>query len=348
MGWGGLGTRGSFRSLSIGALLAVPLIVAPIAGARPDEMGAASRPVPAARAIAEPAYISLLWGRSNWQVASGPGCTVHYAGARTLAQNAQDLAARGLIATAQVVVNRTADSGHTCFSNYTEQASWEDLRDLRDSYGWSVTSQGMNYADMTQMTTDAQRAGESVDTLPLLADQGFPRAWGAFAFANNKMDAAAQTFVARYFGFLRMYGTGTNDKATALTAPFLMNTWSLNGGRCNNPALACYSMAVASDRRMASLDAVKSVLNPAPGTWSVIQTYRLVDGTQGRIGDSYAWDCAAPDWRDRWTSQPEIYCRSSYLEAIDARDKSAVVTDPTSVAEAWKRSPADFIGWPHP
>ena len=293
-------------------------------------------------------YISLLWGRSNWQVATGPGCTTHYPGARTLADNAADLAARGMSATAMVVVSRTKDSGHPCFSNYTEQASWADLRALADTYGWSVTSQGMHYANMTQMTTDAQRYAESAATLPILAERGYPRAWGAFAFANNKRDAPAVALVSRYFGFLRKYGGGLNTRASSTTAPYTMNTLSINGGRCHNPALPCYLMKTAGDTRTTDRALITAALRPGPERWGVVQAYRLVEGAQGRIGEGTAWDCTSADWRDRWTSQAEIFCRNSYLEAIDTRDRAAIVTDPTTVAEAWGRSPADYLGWPRP
>jgi hypothetical protein len=47
-----------------------------------------------------------------------------------------------------------------------------------------------------------------------------------------------------------------------------------------------------------------------------------------------AWDCTSPDWRDRWTSQVELSCRNSALEAIDRRGPS-VVTHPAAVAAAW-------------
>mgnify|MGYP000867881987 FL=1 len=86
----------------------------------------------------------------------------------------------------------------------------------------------------------------------------------------------------------------------------------------------------------------------APGEWSVIQIYRLVQGRQGRIGDKFAWDCEASDWRDRWTSQPEIYCRTSFLEALDGRSRTAIFTDPATMAQLWDRVPEDYLGWPRP
>ena len=98
---------------------------------------------------------------------------------------------------------------------------------------------------------------------------------------------------------------------------------------------------VASDQAWRSR-AGEERFNPAPGTWSVIQTYRLVDGTQ-RIGDSGCLGlCGAGS--AMIDGQPANLMPVP-IGAIDARDKSTV-DDRRVVAEAWKRSPADFIGWP--
>lgn len=320
------------------------------AQARPDPGvdRADGHPADAGRADADPAYISLLFSRSAWQATGGSGCATVSPGARTLEQNAEDLRMRGLTATALVVLDRTRSQERMCFRDFMTQASWADLRNLRDNYGWSVVSQGKSYANMSQMTTDAQRFAESAGSLGALADEGFPRAWGAFAFANNVQNAAAQAVVADHFAFLRRYQSLPNTRARSTTAPYPMYTWSLNGGRCNNAALPCYTMKMANDRRSANVTTLQQFLNPAPGQWAVLQAYRLVEGRQGVIGDNYAWDCTSADWRDRWTSQPEISCRASYLEVVDGRSATAVVTDPTTIAEAWGRIPARYLGWPRP
>lgn len=297
-----------------------------------------------APAKAAPAYISLLFGRANWQVAGGRDCSITFPGARTLEQNAQDMKARGVTGTAMVVVGRTVDTGHSCFGGYTLQSSWEDLANLRSKYGWQVTSQGMYYKNMTLMTTDAQRYAESAATLPIFRDHGFTRAWGSFAFANNKMDLPAQKLVSKYFAFLRKYGDGVTRKAKATTFPYIMTTLSINGGQCNNVNLKCYDFPVANDRRATDLNRLKTLMNPAPDTWSVVQAYRFVEGKQGAMPTQptpqvFSWDCTSSDWRNRWTSQPEIYCRNSFLEAIDGRSKTAVNADAVDVAKAWGRTP---------
>ena len=152
-----------------------------------------------------PGYITIMWGRTNWQAANGAGCAVT-TGTRTLEQNAQDLNARGLCGVGGVVVSRTDETNRTCFANYVIKPSWDDLAMLRDTYNWKFISQDMNYSNMTVVTTNAQRYNESGATLPILESHGHTRAWGAFNYANNKQDLAAQNIVTQYFSFGRKYG----------------------------------------------------------------------------------------------------------------------------------------------
>lgn len=85
-------------------------------------------------------------GRTNWQATKTPDCAP-LPGARTLQQNADDLKARDLTAVGGVVVGRTNSTGLSCFSgdNFL-QPSWQELAMLRDNYGWSFVSQGMDYS----------------------------------------------------------------------------------------------------------------------------------------------------------------------------------------------------------
>lgn len=283
-------------------------------------------------------FITILWARSNWQATYG-NCQ-QASGTRTLEQNAQDMKARGLTGVGGVVVARTVETGVSCFNGYTTQASWEKMAMLKRDYNWKFISQGMNYENMTLMNNDSQRIRESLDTLPILQSRGHDSAWGAFNFANNKQDAAAQRIVWKGFSFGRKYGDGHNTKASA-TNSRIMNTNSINGGRCNNPNLKCYNMRVVNDRRSTSVDIMRDVLNPGANEWGVLQFYRLVEGKRGQIGDSFAWDCTSSSWRDRWTSQPELTCRESFLDALNGRSRSAVNADPASVARAWGVIPSN-------
>ena len=284
-------------------------------------------------------YITITFGRSNWSVATGATCNVIPSGARTLEQNVQDLAARGLMAQGGVVVDRTHATARECTEGQMLQPSWADLTRLRVNNGFTVVSQGMTYADMTKMTTDAQRYNESGATLPIFNSRGHTRAWGMFNYPNNKMDAAANRVVTKYFAFGRKYGTEINNRAAVMTYPYLVKTISVMGGRCNNVNLACYTMSVKNNKQMAPPERLSRILRPGADQWGVVQFYRIVEGSYGRMGASVAWDCTSSDWRNRWTSQPEIYCRNSFLEAIDGRSKTAVNADAVDVAKAWGRTP---------
>ena len=98
-------------------------------------------------------------------------------------------------------------------------------------------------------------------------------------------------------------------------------------------------MAVENDRLSTSPYAIAKLLKPGPGKWGVVQFYRIVDGVESSLGMNLAWNCAAPKWEDRWTSQPEIFCRKTLLEALAMRNKSATAVDPATVALAWGRTP---------
>lgn len=161
-----------------------------------------------------------------------------------------------------------------------------------------------------------------------------------FNYPNNKMDTDANRVVTKNFAFGRIYGTTVNTRAAVLTYPYLVKTVSVMGGRCNNKNLACYTMPVKNNQRTAPPSRLARILNPKANEWGVVQFYRLVEGSFGVMGGKdIAWDCTSSDWRNRWTSHPEIYCRSSFLEAIDGRSKTATNADAAQVAAAWGRTP---------
>jgi hypothetical protein len=150
----------------------------------------------------------------------------------------------------------------------------------------------------------------------------------------NKQDPAAQAAVEADFAFGRTYGHGMNTRASVSVWPHPLLVLSVNGGGCFNPDLPCYVPQVVGASPPTSVPKIAAALSPGAGEWGVVQFYRWVTGKRGRLGDFLAWDCTSPDWRDRWTSQVELSCRNSALEAIDRRGPS-VVTHPAAVAAAW-------------
>lgn len=282
---------------------------------------------------AGPAYVTVMFGRTIWQ----DGC-VRRPGVRTLQQTASDLRALGVSAVGGVVYDRIGATTRPCIRGVT-YPTWADLKALRDTSKWTFVSQGRQYLDMTLMTTDKQRYAESGATIDLMAAKGHPLAWGLFNYPNDMQDAAAQTIVSRSFSFGRLYveTPELNPRSIATTYPYSARTFSINGGRCNNPVLPCYTMPVRSDRRTTPPSQIVTVLNPGPDQWGIVQAYRLVEGKSGTMGSANAWDCSSPDWRNRWTGHPENYCRNTFLSAIRQRSKAAKVVSPDVVGVAWGR-----------
>lgn len=292
----------------------------------------------AVKAPEDPAFISVVFGRASWKAASGEGCTNQPNTARTLEQDAKDMALLGLMGVAQTVTSRVDETERLCPDNFAVEASWVDLARMRDAYGWSLTSQSKTYPDLTKLTT-TQVIDETAGTLPIFQAHGHTRAWGSFAYPNNKQNSTVQRIATNYFAFGRKYANDLNSRQNSMVFPYEMRTLSVNGGRCINVNLPCSTMPVVNDRVTTSPNNIGRILKPGPGHWGVVQFYRIVEGVEGKMGQSFAWDCTSSDWRNRWTSQPELYCRNTMIEGLEKRNKSATSVDPAAVAIAWGRKP---------
>lgn len=276
---------------------------------------------------------SIAFGRSMWQVAdTSSGTCVIVPGTPTLEDAARALASRGLHAITGVVTNRpsTNPAVRGC-GFYSTNANWADLANLRDTYGWSVVSHSKNYKDMTTLSP-AQQVDESCGSLTTLGSRGHQDAWGLFNFPNDKQDAASRAAVLSCFAFYRLYGSGINELST-LQSTRELSVETVDGGKCNNSALPCYSAAGLGGKRYELPAALAArVLQPAPGQYNLIQFYRFVDGQRGTLSDQAAWDCASSDPRDHWVSRIEFYCWNDFLAVLDARSPQATVTTPDVVA----------------
>lgn len=276
-----------------------------------------------------PAFLTLLIGRSDWAVAEGCATAP---GAVTLDRVAEALTARGLRATGGVVVDDTVEVGTGCSGGVIQTSSWAQLDELRREHGWVFVPRssgpvgGLDPVALEQATCGARRQLEA---------HGHDRARGLFAYANNAVDDVVQaSVVAQCFAFGRRYGDGVTTRDGAV-APFWQRTRSFNGGRCNDPTAACAGIAVPNDRVYESPDLLAQLMSPAPGVWRTVQLYRFVEGASVAPGNQ--WDCTSADWRQHWTSRPEVYCWVDYLSALDRIPAGVTVTDPLTVAVAWQR-----------
>jgi hypothetical protein len=317
---------------------ALLLIPGGLAAAAPGDTVATPRgPAAAITPPPEGAFLSLHFGRSQWEQRD-PTCSDILPNTVTLLEVAEELAKRRLKAVGHVVVDRTSSTTtRTCAHRFT-YPTWDDLALLRDTFRWSFVSAGQRYANMTTLTPAQQRA-ESCGSLRAFREHGHTRAHGLFAYPNNKLTTDIQSnVVSTCFGFGRQYGGGTTQRSVA--APYLQTTVSFNGGACNDLTQPCSDTATHGGRRYALPSRVAAAMKPQANQWSAVQFYRFVVGTRMDAQDpAFAWDCSSPDVTSHWTSKAEIYCWEDYKTALDQIPPNVIVTDPVGVARAWGRLP---------
>ena len=272
-----------------------------------------AQPLPVS--AAEPAYLTLVVGRSQW--VATVGCTP-MPNTIDLGQVATELAGRGLTATGLVVTTPTQRSTRYCHSDIGIHASWNDLAMLRDTYGWTFDSTGAQHKNMLTLTP-AQQLDESCGSLTPLRDHGHDRSGALFGYPNNVYDATMQAnVVSTCFDFGRRYGYPFTTRDGASADGGLQWTLSVNG---NMPA------------RYTPRETLAERMNPGPGEWSVVQVYRFVTGVRSGTGSS--WDCTSANAAEHWTSRAELYCWNDFLWALDRIGSDVSVVDARTVADAW-------------
>jgi hypothetical protein len=311
------------RSTLVGAALLLSLVVLPPASAAPPA-----------------GYVTILFGRTQFTTV-GSDCQP-LANTVDLDQVASDLASRRLSAVGAVVVDRTSESGFSCWGGFALQPDWRWIRH-RYRHGWRFVSAGLGYRDMTMLSPREARK-ESCGSLPAFTAHGIAGASGLFAYPGNHYTPELQTEpVARCFAFGRRYDTIDHPNIRkAAGPPWFAKTYSVNGGLCNDPTAFCSTATgtvTTPTTRYASPEALSTAVEAAPGTWFIPQFYRFVTGTYANR--SVAWDCSSTDWRQHYSSKSELYCYGDFLSVMDAIETATttgvVVADPASVAEAWGR-----------
>jgi hypothetical protein len=288
-----------------------------------------SVPTASASTSANGAYLTFLFGRTQWQKA-GPSC-VPPSGYHTLADAVQALADKGYIGVGEGIINYFPNTGFNC-TNGAMYPGWDELQTLHSTYGFELVSEGNDYVDFSTLTA-AQQQAESCGSLPNFRAHGFMRADGLFAYPNNSWtNAAQQNIVSKCFSFGRKYADNPNHAPGSY--PWWASIKSVNGGHCNDKSASCYSLNTTYPYDLPST--LISKANVAAGTWQGIQFYTFVTGS-GSAGDA-SWNCTGSNPADHWTSKGELYCWNDYLSVIDSVPTGVTVTDPASVATAWGRS----------
>jgi hypothetical protein len=287
---------------------------------------------------AETRYLTLAFGRTQWVTARQ--CSP-MADTVTLGQVAQDMTAigvesgRSITGTGNVVVHRASETDTPACMTYGLMATWDQIADLRDTDGWTFVSAGLGYRNMTQLS-EQEQFNESCGSLTELEAHGHPRAWGLFAYPNNRKSETIQSsVVSTCFAYGRAYDYRFNGIGL-MTAPWFQRTFSVNGGACNTVGEPCYSLAgTGATYHYRTRESLASLMQPGPGEWSVVQMYRFVTGAQS--SSTFSWDCTDADPNMHWVSNSELYCYDDYLWALHQIPGNVVVTDPATVAEAWGR-----------
>ena len=234
----------------------------------------------------QPGYLTVLFGRSMIGTATA-SCALR-PGAVSLFTIADQLKARGIAATSNATVSQVGSCGGTI-----RYATWDELATLRDSYGWTLTSRGMTTRDLSTLSP-ADQARETCGSVQAFAAHGFNRAWGLFSYQGDTLVPSLQaSLVDGCFSYGRDYEPQSN--AYPVASPYVAFVNDVIGGRCRNPKLACYRMAIKSSRWYmppALLAAYANAGVDGTGRWTILQFYRLVQGSSGTTTSTTpAWDC---------------------------------------------------------
>jgi hypothetical protein len=320
------------------ALSAVPTVVASLAagGALPRRIARTVAVTVGLMALAAPSFahagdVTIMFGRGQLEQVDSNCQPVP--NSVSLWSIATDLQSRGMAATLPVTASQIGTAGRLCIGS-SVYPTWSDLDTFRDTYGWSMVPRGRTSDSLQNVTDPAKLDANVCGSLKALYDHGHSRAWGMFAWPQNRWTSSEEeTYVPRCFAFGRRYASDTTTNALPVGGPYWWaRTISINGGRCHDSSLPCHTMQVNDSRDyMQPGTLIATGAKSKYAFWTIFQWYKLVVGTHGKIGDSTAWDCSSSDPAKHWTSATELYCYTDYKSVIATLDP-ARVTDPAGVA----------------
>jgi hypothetical protein len=280
-----------------------------------------------------PGLLTLQFGRTQL-VMTHDGC-VPLANAVPLGEIAARMSRMGYSGTGAVVLDLTSRGTWSCYGSI-RYPGWRLLASLHDRFNWSYVSAGRHYVDVRQLSLDAQRR-DICGSLSVFAAHGYLGAWGLFAYPDDHSNTQVQREVtSKCFAYGRTYDHHTNLRS-AMAPPWFQNTFSVDGGACNLPRLACYKIVTPVwPAHYMSPVMLASLMHPTDNEWRVIQMYRFV--RRSRLHGKIRWDCRSTDWRRHWTTRIEVYCARDYFRALRAIPDSVDVVHPARVARLWGRA----------
>lgn len=284
-------------------------------------------------------FLTIMLGRAQIKQTVDNSCQVVAGQATTLQDVATELSAHGLRATVPVTPSEIGQSTQKCVGGIL-YASWDDLAQLRDTYGWDAVPRGMTNDVITGLTGQALQDA-TCGALPTFYAEGYPDAWGMYAYPQNRFTSANQEVVKTCYSYGRRY-TGAGDVNHMPAAPpYWARVVSVNAGQCNDTSLACYNDPnVKNGRRYMLPSQLDKGVSTAPGSWGAIQFYRFVTGSYGSRSSALgqpAWDCTGTDPRTHWSHQPEAYCWNDFLTFLDNLPAGVTDGSPADVARAYGR-----------
>ncbi|MDX6533757.1 MAG: hypothetical protein QOF68_1501 [Gaiellales bacterium] len=281
-----------------------------------------------------PPFLTLLFSRMA--VDAADRCVKDNTNVLRLdADVAPALASRGLLPTGTVQTKTTQEGSRFCGHwGLSLFASWADLQMMRDGFGWALVSHSRHRADYLPTMTPQKQWDETCGSLLDLRAHGHIRGGGFFAYPNNRQNDGLQAdFAGQCFAFGRRYGAGMTTRTAGVAPPYWQSTGQFIGGRCNDTSLPCAHVAPG---RYTSPDSMINRLRALRNDqWFTLQAYLLVEGSRPGL-----WDCTAPNWEAHWTTDAERYCWNDYQRVLSAIPANVVVTDPQTVADAWRRAAA--------
>jgi hypothetical protein len=292
-------------------------------------------------------YATLYFSRS--EITAADACTSDDTGiARLDTTVAPYLRSLGMSGTGSLVTDVTHKTKNNCTHNGDSlTASWAQATSLAQTYGWRFVSATATYpVDITRLPATHQQA-ETCGSANTIDNHGLPGAHGLIAYpgAAGLPTSVQAKYGARCFAWGREYDkSGTTTTAMGSTAPYWQFTRAFNGGPCNDPAAACYTMAAQGSTRYATPAEIIALVDALkPGQWLTLQSYILVTGKNPPyIHNGSRWNCSSPNPGMHWTNDVERYCYNDFQQVVQAiKARGITVTDPLSVGVAFGR-PATY------
>jgi hypothetical protein len=281
-------------------------------------------------------YATLYFSRS--EITAADACTPDDAGiARLDTTVAPYLKSLRMAGTGSLVTGVTRKTQNNCTHDGDSlTASWTQATSLAKTYGWHIAS-----------LPPAEQQAETCGSANTIDAHGLPGAHGLIAYpgAQALPTSVQAKYGAKCFAWGREYDrSGTTTTAMGHTAPFWQFTRAFNGGPCNDPTAACYTITAQGSPRYATPAKIIALVDALrPGQWLTLQSYILVTGKNPRYThNGTRWNCSSSNPDLHWTNDVERYCYNDFQQVAQAiKARGITVTDPFTVGVAFGR-PASY------